>query len=109
MFALISLLFPCARTASADVEAFDARTFQAFLHRHQYPTDCQNKVGTLTRAGQQPTGQMYKGDYFYSLGLGSQLVSLKFNFVQALLQGKIYHFPTTHYVNPLRCASQVKT
>ena len=49
---------------------------------------------------------MYKGDYFYGLGLGSQIVSLKFNFVTALLHGKVYHFPTSHYVNPLRCPGQ---
>lgn len=52
-------------------------------------------VGSFT-----PTG------YFYALGLGAQMVSLKFNFLHAVLQGHVYHFPTSHYVNPLRCASR---
>ena len=34
------------------------------------------------------------------------MVSLKFNFVHALLADRVYHFPTSHYVNPLRCASR---
>jgi len=92
--------------ADADTELSDSRRFQAYLHRHQYPVDCRDRPGVLTRAGMQPNGQMFNHDYFYGLGLGSQIVSLKFNFVMALLQGKIYHFPTSHYVNPLRCPSQ---
>ena len=38
--------------------------------------------------------------------LGAQMVSLKFNLLHALLHKKVYHFPTTHYVNPLRCPSR---
>lgn len=34
------------------------------------------------------------------------MVSLKMNFVHSLLQGRVYHFPTSHYVNPLRCPSR---
>ena len=100
------LLLPLCRAASVNVEFTDARRFQEFLHRHQYPVDCRDRVGALTRAGLQPNGEAYRGDYFYSLGLGSQIVSLKFNFVHALLKGHIYHFPTSHYVNPLRCKGQ---
>ena len=34
----------------------------------------------MTRAGVQEDGQTHwPGDYFYGLGLGSQMVSLKFN------------------------------
>ena len=40
------------------------------------------------------------------LGLGAQMVALKFGLLGALLQGAVYHFPTTHYTNPLRCASR---
>lgn len=34
------------------------------------------------------------------------MVSLKFNFLHALLHKQVYHFPTSHYVNPLRCKSR---
>lgn len=92
---------------SAAVEAADALRFQAFMHARQYPHDCGATVGVLTRAGVQPDGVThYAGDYFYGLGLGSQMAALKFNFVQALLRNRVYHFPTSHYVNPVRCASQ---
>ena len=33
-------------------------------------------------------------------------VSLKYGLLWALLQGSVYHFPTSHYVNPVRCASR---
>ena len=90
-----------------DIEATDAALFQRWLTRRQYPAVCSATVGVLTRAGLKPgTTQHYPGDYFYGLGLGSQMASLKFNFVDALLKNRIYHFPTSHYVNPLRCPSQ---
>ena len=93
--------------ASADVEAADAQRFQRFILRNQYPADCSVRDGVLTRAGLQPDGaKHWSGDYFYGLGLGSQMASLKYNLVHALLHGRVYHFPTTHYVNPVRCASQ---
>ena len=92
--------------ASAEVEAQDAIRFQRFIHRNQYPTDCSARDGVLTRAGVDEDGKHWPGDYFYGLGLGSQMAALKFNFVHALLRGRVYHFPTTHYVNPVRCASQ---
>jgi hypothetical protein len=77
------------------VAAADAITFQRWLHARQYPQDCSQTVGVHTRQ-----------DYFYALGLGAQMVSLKFNFLDALLTGRVYHFPTSHYVNPLRCPSR---
>ena len=77
------------------VERMDAQRFQDFLWQRQYPADCGAVVGAMARQ-----------DYFYALGLGAQMVSLKFNFVQALLQKQVYYFPTSHYVNPLRCASR---
>ena len=90
-----------------NVEADDAVVFQRWLTAQQYPPDCRTTVGVLTRAGLKPDGrEQYPGDYFYGLGLGSQMASLKFNFVDALLKNRIYHFPTSHYVNPLRCSSR---
>ena len=91
---------------SADVEALDAVRFQRWIHHNQYPRDCGATVGLLTRAGTTANGDHYPGDYFYGLGLGSQMASLKYNLLHALLKGRVYHFPTTHYVNPVRCASQ---
>ena len=76
-------------------QSADAATFQRWLHARQYPADCSATVGAQTRQ-----------DYFYALGLGAQMVALKFNFVHALLENMVYHFPTTHYVNPLRCANR---
>ena len=92
--------------ADADVEQADAVRFQAFLHARQYPADCRRTSAVVTRTGARPDGTTYAGNYFYGLGLGSQLVSLKFNFMRALLQGRVYHFPTSHYVNPVRCPSR---
>ena len=90
-----------------EIEAADALLFQRWLTARQYPPDCRATVGVLTRAGLKPeSNEQYPGDYFYGLGLGSQMASLRFNFVDALLKNRIYHFPTSHYVNPLRCASQ---
>ena len=34
------------------------------------------------------------------------MVALKFGLLGALLRGAAYHFPTTHYANPLRCPSR---
>eukprot|EP00908_Phaeocystis_cordata_P003847 Transcript_14227.p1 GENE.Transcript_14227~~Transcript_14227.p1 ORF type:complete len:396 (+),score=166.23 Transcript_14227:59-1189(+) len=45
-------------------------------------------------------------DYFFALGLGAQMVSLKYGLLHAILQGRVYHFPTSHYVNPVRCPSR---
>jgi hypothetical protein len=91
---------------SALVEKADAERFQQWIHRQQYPADCSQTAALLTRAGVQADGQHYPGDYFYGLGLGSQMASLKYNLVHALLRGRVYHFPTSHYVNPVRCPSQ---
>ena len=77
------------------VSRTDAASFQRWLHARQFPQDCSATVGLRRRQ-----------DYFFALGLGAQMVSLKFNFVDALLQNKVYHFPTSHYVNPLRCPSR---
>ena len=77
------------------IAAADAATFQTWLHARQYPRDCSTTVGVHTRQ-----------DYFFALGLGAQMVSLKFNFLDALLRNRVYHFPTSHYVNPLRCPSR---
>ena len=80
---------------NAQVSRADAVQFQSWLHARQYPEDCGGSVGLYTRK-----------DYFHSLGLGAQMVSLKYGLLWALLQGRVYHFPTSHYVNPLRCASR---
>jgi len=77
------------------MEQSDGVRFQQWLWQRQNPVDCSATIGAVTRL-----------DYFYALGLGAQMVSLKFNFVQALLHQQVYHFPTSHYVNPLRCASR---
>mmetsp|Transcript_5027 Transcript_5027/g.10987 ORF Transcript_5027/g.10987 Transcript_5027/m.10987 type:complete len:492 (-) Transcript_5027:17-1492(-) len=76
------------------VAAADAVRFRAWIDRQQFPHDCSRAVGVVTRE-----------DYFFSLGLGSQMVSLKFNLLDALLRRKVYHFPRSHYVNPVRCPS----
>lgn len=73
----------------------DAALFQAWIRRRQYPAHCSTSTGAITRQ-----------DYFFVLGLGAQMVSMKFNLVHALLQGMVYYFPTTHYTNPLRCPSR---
>ena len=94
----------------ADIEALDAVRFQRFIRKNQFPRDCAATEGEITRAGVKtetgPWQEHWPGDYFYGLGLGSQMTSLKFNFVHALLRGRVYHFPTSHYVNPVRCARQ---
>ena len=98
---------PLAAAAGASVEAADAARFQAYLRQRQYPPDCSRTVGVLTAAGYQRDGTLYKGDYFNSLGLGSQMASLRFNLLHTLLKPeRVYHFPTTHYANPLRCKGQ---
>ena len=91
---------------TAEIEALDAMRFQKFIRRTQFPHDCRAQPGVLTRAGVQSDGKHFPGDYFYGLGLGSQMASLKFNLAHALLKGRTYHFPTTHYANPARCPSQ---
>ena len=80
---------------NAQISRADGIQFQAWLHARQYPADCSGSIGMYTRQ-----------DYFYSLGLGAQMVSLKYGLLWALLQGSVYHFPTSHYVNPVRCASR---
>ena len=65
---------------SLATQTADAATFQRWLHARQYPADCAATVGAQTRQ-----------DYFYALGLGAQMVALKFNFVHALLEGMVYH------------------
>ena len=92
--------------APAEVEAQDAVRFQHYIFRNQFPQDCSTTTGVLTRAGLKEGQDRWPGDYFYGLGLGSQMASLKFNFAKSLLSGRVYHFPTSHYVNPVRCASQ---
>ena len=92
--------------APVEVEAQDAVRFQRFIFQSQFPQDCSTMTGVLTRAGLKEGQERWPGDYFYGLGLGSQMASLKFNFAKALLSGRVYHFPTSHYVNPIRCASQ---
>ena len=92
--------------APAEVEAQDAVRFQHYIFQSQFPQDCSTTTGVLTRAGLKEGQERWPGDYFYGLGLGSQMASLKFNFAKALLSGRVYHFPTSHYVNPIRCASQ---
>jgi hypothetical protein len=100
----------CPGMSVADIEALDAVRFQRFIRQNQFPRDCSATEGQLTRAGVKtetgPWQEHWPGDYFYGLGLGSQMTSLKFNFVHALLRGRVYHFPTSHYVNPVRCARQ---
>ena len=92
---------------ACDVERADGTRFQSWLREHQYPADCRAVPGVLTRAGRRLDGKSnWAGDYFYGLGLGSQMASLKYNFVDSLVKGRVYHFPTTHYANPVRCASQ---
>ena len=80
---------------NAQVSRADGLQFQSWLHARQYPADCRATVGMYTRQ-----------DYFYSLGLGAQMVSLKYGLLHALLQGRVYHFPTSHYINPVRCPSR---
>jgi len=92
--------------APAEVEAQDAVRFQHYIFQNQFPQDCSTTTGVLTRAGLKEGQERWPGDYFYGLGLGSQMASLKFNLAKALLSGRVYHFPTSHYVNPIRCASQ---
>ena len=92
--------------APAEVEAQDAVRFQHYIFQSQFPQDCSTTTGVLTRAGLKGGQEHWPGDYFYGLGLGSQMASLKFNFAKALLSGRVYHFPTSHYVNLIRCASQ---
>ena len=92
--------------APAEVEAQDAVRFQHFIFQSQFPRDCSTTTGVLTRAGLKEDQEHWPSDYFYGLGLGSQMASLKLNLAKALLSGRVYHFPTSHYVNPIRCASQ---
>ena len=61
---------------TAEIEALDAMRFQKFIRRTQFPHDCRAQPGVLTRAGVQSDGKHFPGDYFYGLGLGSQMASL---------------------------------
>jgi hypothetical protein len=98
--------------ATAEQSAADAAAFQRFLHARQFPADCRKNTGVLTWGGSRPgaggrAGAPYPRNYFNVLGFGAQMVSLKFNFLMALLTpGAVYHFPTSHYVNPIRCPSR---
>jgi hypothetical protein len=98
--------------ATADQSSADAVAFQRFLHSRQFPADCRNTTGVLTWGGSRPgadgrAGAPYPNNYFYVVGFGAQMVSLKFNFLSALLTpGAVYHFPTSHYANPIRCPSR---
>ena len=91
-----SLVPPRASEANSEqFERSDAVRFAAWIRERQNPADCASAIGV------QPSTT-----YFHKLGLGAQLVSLKFGLLQALLQGKVYHSPTSHYVNPVRCPSR---
>lgn len=90
----------------------DAETFQAWLRWRQFPADCRGTAGRVVWAGLRPgqggkAGEEYPRQYFYALGLGSQMVALKMSFLSALLSpGRVLHWPTSHYINPLRCPSR---
>jgi len=73
----------------------DVRLFAHWLHQRQHPADCGATVGGFP-----------KQDYFWALGFGAQLVSLKFGFLAALLRNEVYHLPTSHYTNPISCPSR---
>jgi hypothetical protein len=73
----------------------DVQRFSAWLHQRQYPADCGSTVGSFQRQG-----------YFWGLGFGAQLVSVKFGFLEALSRGEVYHLPTSHYTNPISCPSR---
>lgn len=73
----------------------DVQRFSAWLHQRQYPADCGVTVGNFQRQ-----------DYFWGLGFGAQLVSIKFGFLAALRRGQVYHLPTSHYTNPISCPSR---
>lgn len=84
----------CAPLESSDfaIEAADAVRFQAWVRWHQNPRDCG-----------KATGAVQERSYFWRLGLGAQLVSLKFGLLRALLHGHVFHLPDTHYTNPVGC------
>ena len=73
----------------------DEFKFSSWMKSVQNPASCSNVPGVTI----DPS-------YFSSLGLGAQIVSLKFNFLSALLKGEVYHFPITHYSNPRLCPSR---
>lgn len=75
----------------ANVLKTDAERFQEWISRMQNPHDCSTAKGTMS----------YNG-YFRNLGIGAQLVSLKVGLLNALLQGSIYYFPHSQYVNPVQ-------
>ena len=82
-----------------EVAALDAVTFQRWIHTRQYPHDCSQTTGLLTRAGRQLRSQkQYQGDYFYGLGLGSQMASLKYN-LQFREHLKIYLYTFSCYTS----------
>ena len=77
-------------TDLASIEQTDAKRFQDWIHRKQNPADCSAVNGTRAY-----------NSYYRSLGLGAQLVSLKFGLLNALLQGRVLFLPRSQYVNPL--------
>ena len=84
-----------AQLLRPELVAQDTLRFQRWIHSRQYPTDCGTTIGAFP-----------KQEYFWGLGLGAQMVALKFGLLNALLQGQVYHLPTSHYTNPLRCPSR---
>lgn len=73
----------------------DEERFLDYMHRSQNPQDCARVRQVTTKAS-----------YFDRIGIGSQLISIKFNFISSLLAGSVYHFPSSHYVNPSTCPAQ---
>lgn len=73
----------------------DEQRFFDYMYRSQNPPDCARVRQVTTRAS-----------YFDKIGIGSQLISVKFNFISSLLAGSVYHFPSSHYVNPSTCSAQ---
>ena len=62
---------------NAQVSRADGLQFQSWLHARQYPADCGTTIGAFP-----------KQEYFWGLGLGAQMVALKFGLLNALLQGQ---------------------
>ena len=74
--------------------------FTRWISDRQHPANC-----TAVEGAPAP-----RHDYFMDkIGFGAQLVSLKFGLLSALLSGRVYHLPRSHYVNPRACRSQSLT
>ena len=86
---------PMAQPNNAAQLTADVQRFERWLHSRQYPADCGSTVGAFPQQS-----------YFWGLGLGAQMVAIKFGLLNALLQGQVYHLPTSHYTNPLSCPSR---